>query len=329
MFHENTKKRSWLDIVMTVVIFILIIAIVGTFVLFGIFKDTNSAPSLFGYRVYIMNGDGMEPRIAQGSAVFVKEGEFPEREGNVILCSIDGQLAVVGFLGTEEIIDPNGTSETRYIVKYDTAPAEEKWGVGQDDIVGVAKTYSNFFGGLVRFASSKAGMLTMVIIPCALVLIYEVTMFVISLKRKQKENKAPIIDEPVNVDAIRAEIEKAKKKKFELEDGYLDKMPKEEAKPVKEINIRQAEETKTEQKLEFTSDKKEQKLEFTSGKTEVEEEPVAVPAEEEPKVEECKPEEPKPASSGLNIENLSPSRIDDLIAMLEAEKARLESENKN
>ncbi len=326
MFHENTKKRSWLDIVMTVVIFILIIAIVGTFVLFGIFKDTNSAPSLFGYRVYIMNGDGMEPRISQGAAVFVKEGEFPEREGNVILCSIDGQLAVVGFLGAEEIIDPNGTSETRYIVKYDTAPAEEKWGVGQDDIVGVAKTYSNFFGGLVRFASSKAGMLTMVIIPCALVLAYEVTMFVISLKKKKKENKAPVIEEPVNVEAIRAEIEKTKKKKFELEEGYLDKMPTEEPKPVKEITIRQAEETKPETKLEFTSDKEpEQKLAFTSDKPKVtKEEPAVEPVKEEPKAQE-----PKPASTGLNIENLSPSRIDDLIAMLEAEKARLESEHKN
>lgn len=323
MFHENTKKRSWLDIVMTVIIFILIIAIVGTFVLFGIFKDTNSAPSLFGYRVYIMNGDGMEPRIAQGSAVFVKEGQFPEREGNVILCSIDGQLAVVGFLGTEEMIDPNGTSETRYIVKYDTAPSEEKWGVGQDDIIGVAKTYSTFFGGLVRFASSKAGMLTMVIIPCALVLAYEVTMFVISLKKKKKENKTPIIDEPVNVDAIRAEIEKAKKKKFELEEGYLDKIPEEEPKPAKEINIRQAEPARPEQKLEFTSDKKpEQKLEFTSDKPAAE--PVAEAVAEAPKTEA-----PKPASTGLNIENLSPSRIDDLIAMLEAEKARLESENKN
>ncbi len=337
MFQESTKKRSWTQIVGAVILFILILAIIGTFVLFGIFKDTNSAPSLFGYRVYIMNGDGMEPRIESGSAVFVEEGTFPEREGNVILCSIDDQLAVVGYLGAEEILAPDGSSETRYIVKYDTAPAEEKWGVGKEDIIGVAKTYSKSFGGLVRFASSKAGMLTIVIIPCALVLIYEITMFIISLKKK-KENTS-VIEEPVSREAINAKLEEEKrveerKKKFVLDEGYLDKMPEEEPRrPVKQINIRKAGESTPgadKPKYEFTSDKAEPKFEFTSDKMRAEPEAEAVTNEPKIEIKRMSGSEPKraePSDDGnINIKNLSPTKIDDLMKLLEAEKQRLSSE---
>lgn len=330
MFQEGTKKRSWTQIVGAIVLFILILAIIGTFVLYGIFKDTNSAPSLFGYRVYIMNGDGMEPRIESGSAVFVKEGLFPEREGNVILCNIDGQLAVVGFLGAEDILAPDGSSETRYIVKYDKAPAEEKWGVGKEDIIGVAKTYSKTFGSIVRFASSKAGMLTIVIIPCALVLIFEITMFVISLNKKKE--KTPVIEEPVSREAINAELEREKKKekkKFVLEEGYLDKEP-EVQKTVKQISIRKANDGDNKPRFEFSSGS-EPKLEFTSDKAKTAD-PEVEPVISEPKIEikRMSGSEPKREDASddsvINIKNLSPSRIDDLMKMLEAEKERLNNE---
>ena len=74
MFQESVKKRSAGQIAGIICVFILALLIVFTFVLYGVFKDDNSAPSLFGNRIYIMNGNGMEPRIAQGSAVFIDEG---------------------------------------------------------------------------------------------------------------------------------------------------------------------------------------------------------------------------------------------------------------
>ncbi len=344
MFNESRKKRSWIQIVGAIVLFILVIAIIGTFVLFGIFKDSNSAPSLFGHRVYIMNGDGMDPRIQAGSAVFVKEGEFPEREGNVILCSIDGQLAVVGFLGTEGIVTPEGVAETRYIVKYDNAPAEEKWGVGEEDIIGVAKTYSKFFGSVVKFASSKAGMLTVVIIPCALVLIYEVTMFIISLKKRKE--KTPIIEKPVNQENLRNN-KPENRKKFVLEEGYLDKKaepapekPKADFGAIRKANEEFAKENGT-FKLAFESDKTEPKpkhKEVPTGDRITIDEEVKINAE--PKAKETLPETDEPfvkltidskevkKKDTIDLDNLSASRIDDLIKMLEAEKERLANDDK-
>ncbi len=183
MFQENAKKHSAKQIIGIVCIFILALLIVCTFVLYGIFKDDNTAPSFFGRRVYIMNGDGMEPRISQGAAVFVDEGVLPTDVGNVILCNIDGRLAVVGYVGSQEVTLPDGTVESRYIVKYDNAPADEIWAVEESDIIGRAVSYDAFLGAVIRFASSKVGMLLVVIIPCAALVIYEVVMLILSLRK--------------------------------------------------------------------------------------------------------------------------------------------------
>ena len=186
MFQESAKKRSVGQIIGIVCVFVLALLIVCTFVLYGIFKDANTAPSIFGHRIYIMNGDGMEPRIEQGAAVFVDEGVMPEAPGNVILCSIDGRLAVVGYVGSQEVTLPDGTVESRYIVKYDNTPEDEVWAVEASDIIGRAVSYDVFLGALIRFVASKAGMLIIVIVPCAALVIYEVVMLILSLKKGKK-----------------------------------------------------------------------------------------------------------------------------------------------
>lgn len=329
MFAEKSKKRTVWEIVGIIVIFVLLLAIVGTFVLYGVFKDSNTAPNMFGYRVYIMNGDGMEPRIQQGAAVFVKEGATPN-EGNVILCNINGKLAVVGYVGSEEVVGSDGATETRYIVKYDQGKADEVWGVGKDDIIGVAKTYSTFFGGLVNFASSKTGMLLIVIIPCALLIAYEVVMIVLStLKKKDnelsdtvKKNEEEDDDSDAEYERLRAQLLKEKREKEKLAEA---KEKEESLGGTKAF------------KLEFTSDKKQEPendylasepLVFKTGSDEpkVAVKPVVIeePEEEEIKVyyNEGTEVEPK-KKSDIDLSNLGASDIDELIKMLEAEKKRL------
>ncbi len=189
MFQETVKKRSPLQIVGIVVVVILALAIVSTFVVYGIFKDSNSAPSLFGKRIYIMSGSGMEPRIPQGAAVFVEEGTLPESEGNVILCNIDGKLALVGYVGSQTTTAEDGTTTTSYIVKYDSTSADQQWTVDEEDIIGRAVSYDTFLGGVITFASSKVGMLVIVIVPCVLLILYEVIMLILSTRQKRAEQE--------------------------------------------------------------------------------------------------------------------------------------------
>ena len=226
MFQETVKKRKPLQIVGMVVAVILVLAIVSTFVVYGIFKDSNSAPSLFGKRVYIMSGSGMEPRIPQGAAVFVEEGTLPESEGNVILCNIDGKLALVGYVGSQTTTSDDGTTVTSYIVKYDSTSADQQWTVEADDIIGRAVSYDAFLGKVITFASSKVGMLVIVIVPCALLIIYEVVMLVITAKRKRVEQEEFVSDmsfgdaEAFTINRTESSVRAAKKS--DVEDSTLD-----------------------------------------------------------------------------------------------------------
>lgn len=215
MFQENTRKHSVGEIIGVIVIFILAILIVCTFVVYGVFRDANTAPSIFGKRVYLMNGDGMEPRIKQGAAVFIDEGTMPAAPGNVILCDIDGRLAVVGFVETRDVTMPDGSVQTRYIVKYDNAPADQAWSVSKQDIIGRADTYDTTIGAIIRFASSKLGILLIVIIPCSLLVIYEILMLFISMKREA----IPDEEELEDIDVL--DITEVKDEKLPLDFGKM------------------------------------------------------------------------------------------------------------
>ena len=186
MLQENRAKRSPAQIVGLIVICILAVLIILTFVIFGMFKGTNSAPKIFGKRVYVVSNDRMEPRLKKGTAVFIEEGRMPDPDKqSVLLCRIDDQLWVIGFVGTET----TETGEVRYLVKYDNATDDKTWGIKESDIIGVAVTEDYFTGRLISFASSKAGILTIVIIPCLLVIIYEVVMLLASMRGVEHEGK--------------------------------------------------------------------------------------------------------------------------------------------
>lgn len=250
MFQENTKKRGAGEIIGIIVIFILAILIVCTFVVYGIFRDANKAPSVFGHRIYLMNGDGMEPRIKQGSAVFIDEGAMPEAEGNVILCDIDGRLAVVGFQGAQDVTLIDGSVQRKYIVKYDNAPAEQVWAVDEGDIIGRAISYDTTLGAVIRFASSKTGMLVIVIVPCALLVIYEIIMLVISMK-KGKTNDDMELEEIDTIDTadMNFSTESA------LDFGRMSKKPAEKKQDLqfdKVLTQKPAEPAKADAKLNFT-----------------------------------------------------------------------------
>ena len=176
------KKLSPLNIICIAVVAVLALAIITTFVLFGIFRDTNKAPDFLGSRVFIMQSDGMEPRIKKGAAVFAEEGLMPTEPGNAVLCSIEGQVTVVGYIGTQPATSSTGEVLTKYVVKYDTS--NQLFIIEESDIIGRAISYSTFLGGIIRFASSTAGMLLVVILPCAAIVIYEVVMLVLTMKKK-------------------------------------------------------------------------------------------------------------------------------------------------
>ena len=331
MFQENKQKRAPMQIVGIVVIFILAVLIILTFVLFGIFKDQNSAPKLFGYRVYVVDNDRMEPRIPKGAAVFVNEGSLPNPGSqSVILCRIDDQLWVIGYVGTE-LTENGGVS---YLVKYDNATDDKTWGISQSDIIGVAETYDSFFGWLIRFASSKAGMMIIVIIPCLLIIIYEVAMLILSGSGKVRRTRKPSESRSQSSDTKIKPV-------FDIKDTIIKSVgggPDEEDIPPEREDIQAPvdvakEERYVEKQLRKANDKLSTTILESTGVVEAEEislEPIKVEPEavirrsSEPTVSSSPAPAPRAEEKPLSLGDLSASRIDELIKLLEEEKKRLD-----
>ncbi len=366
MLKKLSKKKSPLEIAGIIVIFLLLLAIICTFVLYGIFKDSNTAPKLLGSRVYIMNSDSMEPRIAKGSAVFIKEGVTDKdgndiiADGNVILCDVDGQLAVVGIVGTQDVVLVDGSVETLYIVKYDKAEANETWTISRSQIIGKAKTYSAGFGAIVNFASSKTGMLLIVIIPCVLLIGYEVVMLILAKNKKKKNELSDAVSSPEEIDEdeeierLRQEILESRKKAkeeaeahteepkedlggtkpFKLEFSSDKKKPANDSAPMEEgIKLRKSS-TDEMPKLEFTSEPDPEPVKeyvpkhepvYEAEEAAVEAEPETVKAEPAP-VEKPTAKTAHAEEKTVDLTKMTSADLDALIKMLEAEKARLENQ---
>lgn len=363
MFQENKDKRSPLQIIGIVIIFILAVLIILTFVLYGMFNDSNSAPKLFGYRVSVVPNDRMEPKVPEGAAVFVTEGAEPE-ENNVVLCYIGEQLCIIRFVGTE--INPQ-TGDISYLVKYDSDGPDMIWGIARNDIVGVADTYDSFFGWVIRFASSKAGMMTIVIIPCIFVILYEVAMLALqrgSSKKRRSSSSSKYRDRPRPVaeavepairrvgggpddedvspqrENIQIPIDAAKEERFV--EKQLRRANDSLSTTIHETGTAANSEEINLESISVKSDASSKRPEMTFGFDEprparpkpesITPSTIELPDTSSAQVDEAKPQQTpaKPAvsekASGI-IGDLSASRIDELIRLLEEEKKRLGEDN--
>lgn len=181
--HKNQSLKNILGAIVMAILFICIILVLAASF---IFKSKNSTPSIFGYNIYIMNGTGMEPRIPDKSAVFVKKDSFPKDDsaiGRVALCNIvDNELTtVLGVYGIENV-----DGVTNYIMKSDTNPDTKMISVPEDKIIGEAVKYDELLGKLILFATSKIGIIVLVILPAAIIII----LYLLSVLRKVKNDES-------------------------------------------------------------------------------------------------------------------------------------------
>lgn len=165
------KKSNKADIIGKILIAILLIAIIAVLATAFVFKSSDSAPSIFGKSFYMMNGDGMEPYIPDGSVVVVKNGTL----GNdplykVALCNIvDGELRTV--LRVYHVDQKDGADV--YLMKSDSSPDTQMITVPEDKIIGEAVQYSVFWGKAISFITSRTGILILVILPAIIIVVIE------------------------------------------------------------------------------------------------------------------------------------------------------------
>lgn len=197
MAGTTIKKQSRaLNIFLIIVIAILILAIVGVIFISVSFKGADSAPSIFGWNVYIMDGTEMEPEIPQGAAVFTKADSFPTGDVKGIAALVrlaDGSKTSIMRIVNSET-DENGL--LTYWVRYDKAPDNTAQIIPASAVVGQAKSYSIGLGKFISFASSPLGTLLLIIIPCAVLIAYQIIIIIL----KAKNNEIAPMPDDIEID---------------------------------------------------------------------------------------------------------------------------------
>ncbi len=168
MHRENEKSKG--HKLLTAVIILLILIIITTLVGSFFFTQKNTAPSVFGYNVFVMNGKGMEPSLKDKSAIITKVGIMPEK-GDVALCKLklSGNDNIVSVLRVVVVQEANDS--TQYYLKSDKGSDSDIIIAQKNEIIGKADIEIPWLGKLISFATSRSGIIAFIIIPAALILI--------------------------------------------------------------------------------------------------------------------------------------------------------------
>lgn len=167
--NNDKKKISPLAVAEVIIMVILALMIVGMIVCNVMFRG-NGAASVFGYSFYRTKAVTMVPEIPVNTVIIAKKSEIPNiKERSVVLCNIGGNVALTRVVDIEQ---ENG--QLFYIVKFDTSPANETFRLGSEDIIAKAIWQMESFGKVLDFATSVPGIIIAVIIPLAIIVIFQV-----------------------------------------------------------------------------------------------------------------------------------------------------------
>ena len=168
-----TKQKSSAG--KNVLIFFIVFIILEMLIVVGVgrvFKNKNVTPSIAGYSLYIMNGDGMGDRVPNGALVITSNmTPSTDKIGEAVVCENvpDIGTSVFWLYDITSTDDNNGVVYTVYQEK-DPAKLYE---ISSKNVVGVASTYYMTAGKVLTFMSSTFGMIVCAVVPIFLLVVIE------------------------------------------------------------------------------------------------------------------------------------------------------------
>ncbi len=165
-------------------VFFLFVLIVGSFVFLSGKKDIN------GWRFLVVKSGSMEPTIKTGSLIFIKQKE-EYQESDIVTY---GPVTRPDFLVTHRIVDEISEGEEKYFVtKGDFNEKEDVEKVYSQEVIGKYQFGIPYFGYVINFAKTRAGVILLVVIPGTLIVYEEfknIKNYISGLFSKIKEKKA-------------------------------------------------------------------------------------------------------------------------------------------
>ncbi len=193
---ERIRKKVSAFTVIEIILIVILALIMITMLVFNfMFKDKNSAASLFGYSFFNTKSFEMMRDIPKNTLIIAKESEKENvKEGSVVLCRIGNSTVLMRVNSIQE-----EAGKTYYVVRFDYAAENEAARISSDAVIAKAVWQIDGFGNVINFASSTHGIIISVVIPLLLIIAMQVIR-IISIRRLEDEASAiDDIDDLINI----------------------------------------------------------------------------------------------------------------------------------
>lgn len=189
--------KKWISGIITGALALVLLAIL----FFAISsRITGGAPKIFGYELMTVLSGSMEPSIHTGSIIAIHPSSDTTRfkAGDVITFRSTEDKNILVTHRIKEVKDTG--SHVEYITKGDANDAQDPKPVPAGNVVGQYADFTIPYAGFaLNFAKSKAGILSLLIIPGALLIAWQIInlwrMFT-RLEEEKSTPKEPILQDP-------------------------------------------------------------------------------------------------------------------------------------
>lgn len=184
---EIKGKKKAGNIILCVISVLVLLCTLFLVLVSVIFYGDNSAPEIFGHRIYLVKTDAFS-LVNNGTALIARTVPAEEiKAGNIVIFLDDEDKNTIGEIREATYSDGVYTYRTRLSNNAETT-------VGQSRLVAKGIYVSDTIGGLISFALSPAGVGVIAILPCSLIIVLEVLNFIKSRKLREQEDNDE--DEP-------------------------------------------------------------------------------------------------------------------------------------
>jgi len=175
--------KKILDTILTVILVIILVFMAIVSIMMITSSASDGVASVFGYSpITLYDTKSMEPTFGANDLIIVKKQDASElKEGDIISFwgIVDGAKSIITHRIVEVIELPDGTyayqtkGDNNDLVDQDPFNNFRQPDITPDDVIGVYVTHISGFGTVLNFIKSPTGILVCMVIPIALIFIWQ------------------------------------------------------------------------------------------------------------------------------------------------------------
>lgn len=179
---EEKSENMWLKVLRymgNTLVILMIALLVVVIVVFGISLKTGEQPSLFNYKMFIVQSNSMSPEFETGSLLFVSM----DTEGLVKGDIITYKKAESDISTTHRIVDIVEDNARLFITKGDANNINDPLPVAEEEVIGRVSLSIPMIGYAFGFMQARMRLLLFGLIPSIVIIFFIVKEIMKELER--------------------------------------------------------------------------------------------------------------------------------------------------